>query len=381
MCALDTLVEIYSGGCPSAGLSCSPSQRPPRSSGRAPPSRHRPATPASPPNGNAITCENALPGTPQADWDVAGAGDLSIQGFATDISVNRGQTVQFKIDTDAAAYRLDIYRMGYYGGDGARLVATVTPSATLPQNQPDCLDDPATGLVDCGNWAVSASWAGARDRHIGHLFRARRASRHRRREPHRVHRSPRRRHLRSAVPDLRHHLAGLQPVRRQQPVCRQPGRPRLQGQLQPAVHDRGSHARRLGVQRRVPDGALAREQRLQRQLHDRRRLGSPGHGAPRAIARSCRSATTNTGRAASAANVEAARAAGVHLAFFSGNEVFWKTRWESSIAPGGATYRTLVCYKETHANAKIDPLANTGPAPGVIRASARRPMAAGPRTR
>ena len=57
-------------------------------------------------------------------------------------------------------------------------------------------------------------------------------------------------------------------------------------------------------------------------------------------------------------NVEAARAAGVNLAFFSGNEVFWKTRWENSIAPGGATYRTLVCYKETHANAKIDPLPN-----------------------
>ena len=31
------------------------------------------------------------------------------------------------------------------------------------------------------------------------------------------------------------------------------------------------------------------------------------------------------------ANVEAARDAGVHLAFFSGNEVFWKTRWEPSI--------------------------------------------------
>ncbi len=28
-------------------------------------------------------------------------------------------------------------------------------------------------------------------------------------------------------------------------------------------------------------------------------------------------------------NVEAARAAGVNLAFFSGNEVFWKTRWET----------------------------------------------------
>ena len=33
------------------------------------------------------------------------------------------------------------------------------------------------------------------------------------------------------------------------------------------------------------------------------------------------------------ANVEAARAAGVNLAFFSGNEIFWKTRWENSTRP------------------------------------------------
>ncbi len=43
-------------------------------------------------------------------------------------------------------------------------------------------------------------------------------------------------------------------------------------------------------------------------------------------------------------------------AFLSGNEVFWKTRWENSIDASGTPYRTLVCYKETHANAKIDPL-------------------------
>ena len=55
------------------------------------------------------------------------------------------------------------------------------------------------------------------------------------------------------------------------------------------------------------------------------------------------------------ANVEAARAAGVNLAFFSGNEVFWKTRWENSIAGASTSHRTLVTYKETHANAKIDP--------------------------
>ena len=42
-------------------------------------------------------------------------------------------------------------------------------------------------------------------------------------------------------------------------------------------------------------------------------------------------------------NVEAARNAGVHLAFFSGNEVYWKTRWENN---DGTEDRTLVCYKE-----------------------------------
>ena len=56
------------------------------------------------------------------------------------------------------------------------------------------------------------------------------------------------------------------------------------------------------------------------------------------------------------ANVEAARDAGVNLAFFSGNEMFWKTRWETSIDGSATPYRTLVSYKETHANAKIDPL-------------------------
>src|SRR6478735_1325551 len=59
------------------------------------------------------------------------------------------------------------------------------------------------------------------------------------------------------------------------------------------------------------------------------------------------------------ANVEAARDAGVNLAFFSGNEVFWETRWENSIDSSGTAYRTLVSYKETQANATIDPLTPT----------------------
>ena len=55
------------------------------------------------------------------------------------------------------------------------------------------------------------------------------------------------------------------------------------------------------------------------------------------------------------ANVEAARDAGVNLAFFSGNEVFWKTRWEPSIDGSSTAGRTLVTYKETHYDAPTDP--------------------------
>jgi hypothetical protein len=45
----------------------------------------------------------------------------------------------------------------------------------------------------------------------------------------------------------------------------------------------------------------------------------------------------------------------VNLAFFSGNEVFWKIRYEPSIDGSNTPYRTIVCYKETHSDMKIDP--------------------------
>ena len=83
---------------------------------------------------NPIVAENCLPGADRSTWDVSGAGDPTIQGFATDISVNKGQTVSFKVNTTGTKYRLDIYRMGYYAGLGARLVATVPSSATVARS-------------------------------------------------------------------------------------------------------------------------------------------------------------------------------------------------------------------------------------------------------
>src|SRR4051794_8263211 len=124
---------------------------------------------------NAIEAENCKPGNPDTEWDILGAGDPSIQGFATDISYNAGTTAQFKISTGATAYTIDIYRMGYYSGMGARKVASVLPSAALPQVQPGCTSDTTvglggSGLADCGSWAVSASWDIPQDATSGIYF-------------------------------------------------------------------------------------------------------------------------------------------------------------------------------------------------------------------
>jgi hypothetical protein len=102
---------------------------------------------------NAIICENLLPGDP--DWVITASG--GIQGYATDISINVGETISFKVRTDAPAYRLDIYRLGYYGGIGARKITTVVPSIALPRLQPPCISDSAD-LANCADWNASVFW-------------------------------------------------------------------------------------------------------------------------------------------------------------------------------------------------------------------------------
>ena len=57
-----------------------------------------------------------------------------------------------------ANYQINIYRLGYYGGDGARLVDTIQHQSTTAIVQPNPIIDPSTGLVDAGNWQVTDSW-------------------------------------------------------------------------------------------------------------------------------------------------------------------------------------------------------------------------------
>jgi hypothetical protein len=308
---------------------------------------------------NEIVCENLRPGAPASEWDVTGAGDASIQGFATDISIARGSTVRFKIDTNATAYRIDIYRLGFYAGMGARKVATIAPSTALPQNQPNCLSNANTGLVDCGNWSVSASWTVPATAVSG-LYVAR---------PARADTGGA-----SHIPFVVRDDAGgsellFQTSDTTWQAYNQYGGNSLYAGSSGAAPDRAvkvSYNRPFTTREYAPeDWIFNAEYPMIRWLEangydvsyftgvDADRLGaeilehkvflSVGHdeywsGAQRA-------------------NVEAARAANppVHLAFFSGNEVYWKTRWEASIDGSAAPHRTLVSYKETHANAKIDP--------------------------
>jgi hypothetical protein len=68
---------------------------------------------------NAIVRENARPGT--RSWDVRDAPLGEIDGYTSQVSYVPGQTVEFHVST-RGRYRIAVYRLGWYGGDGARLV-------------------------------------------------------------------------------------------------------------------------------------------------------------------------------------------------------------------------------------------------------------------
>jgi len=293
---------------------------------------------------NEVEAENCLPGNPSSEWDVSGAGDSSIQGFATDISVPQGGTVHFKVNTDAASYTLEIYRMGYYSGNGARHVATV--QHTGAQSQPACATTAATWLVDCGNWAESASWAVPANAvsgiYFAKLVRADGAASH----VVFVVRDD------DGSSDLLFQTSDTtwQAYNQYGGNSLYVGSPA--GRAYKVSYNRPLTTRGTSSEDSVFNAEYPMVRWLERngfdvsyatgvdsdrsgaELREHRAFLSVGHdeywsGGQRA-------------------NVEAARDAGVNLAFFSGNEVFWKTRWEDD-------HRTLVSYKETHANDKIDP--------------------------
>lgn len=76
-----------------------------------------------------------------------------IEGYASQTSVNQGGSIDLHVRTSAPSFNVQIYRMGYYGGAGGRLMQTIGNVARQAQTTP-CLN--AAGVVEC-NWATSAT--------------------------------------------------------------------------------------------------------------------------------------------------------------------------------------------------------------------------------
>ncbi|MFD8531156.1 DUF4082 domain-containing protein [Streptosporangium canum] len=296
-----------------------------------------------------ICIENSLPGSPPSEWDVP-AQSANIEGYATQMSVNKGDNAQFKVRTDATNYRIDIYRIGYYGGMGARLIATIEPSVTLPQTQPTCLGDTTTGLIDCGNWALSASWTVPNDAVSGvyaaNIIRE------------------------DGTPGVSQILFVIRDDSRNSDILLKTSDTTWQ-----AYNEYGGNSLYVGN----PVGR-AYKVSYNRPLFTRSSFFMAEYPLVRWIEANGYdvSYTSSVDMASQGAellehktfvssghdeywsnemrsSIQNARDNGVNLIFLSGNEIFWKTRWENSLDATGTPFRTMVCYKETHANAKIDP--------------------------
>src|SRR5262249_13626341 len=315
---------------------------------------------------NPVACENAQPGTNPSQWNLPtpDAGDPSIQGFATDISVNKGGTVHFKINTPAPSISVNVYRIGYYQSNGARLQGAATVTATLPQTQPACLTDPTVGLVDCGNWAETASWNVPATAVSGVYFA---------------------KLTRSDTGGASHLFFIVRDDASTSPLLYQTSDTTWQAYnpyggaslyVDHNTLDNLPRAEKVSYNRPFftrnnQDGLGQRsfvwtaEYPMIRFLEqngydisymsgiDTERLGVNYIKQHKTFLSVGHDEYWSGGQRSA---VEAARDAGINLAFFSGNQMFWKTRWENSIDGSNTAYRTLVSYKETHANARIDPL-------------------------
>jgi hypothetical protein len=72
---------------------------------------------------NPIQAENALPGTPPATWLQPAVPPTSVEGYASELSVLPGEEVHLHVSTEEGdRYRVEVYRLGWYGGDGARRI-------------------------------------------------------------------------------------------------------------------------------------------------------------------------------------------------------------------------------------------------------------------
>ena len=91
-----------------------------------------------------IPRENKKPGA--LDWQLTkvrldkrdGFRAPDIEGYCSHQSIEAGETLRVMVSLrEAGRFSLEIFRMGYYGGRGARLMTTLGPIAGKPQPVPE----------------------------------------------------------------------------------------------------------------------------------------------------------------------------------------------------------------------------------------------------
>lgn len=103
---------------------------------------------------NPVQAENTCPGTARWREDRPTGPEHAIEGFTSPTSVQAGEKVKIYVSTTAPTYSFEVYRMGWYHGLGGRLMYS---SATLAgMKQPAPRIDPATRTVSCDNWRSPA---------------------------------------------------------------------------------------------------------------------------------------------------------------------------------------------------------------------------------
>lgn len=110
---------------------------------------------------NAIVKENSLPGTHRSNWFLGVNGtNGTIAGYSDKVSYAPGDTVNFKVNSTNNPFRVEIYRLGFYGNEqlGARnILGESTYITGTPAVQPAPSVDGTLGSTSCA-WSTTASW-------------------------------------------------------------------------------------------------------------------------------------------------------------------------------------------------------------------------------
>jgi len=101
---------------------------------------------SNPPAPNPIQIENQKPAA--AEWEITDPALMrEIEGYASSTSINHGDAIDLFVSTRDPRYTVDVFRMGWYNGAGARRVAGPLDEPGAAQEMP--LLDPSTGLIEC----------------------------------------------------------------------------------------------------------------------------------------------------------------------------------------------------------------------------------------